>query len=167
MKKRKKNLKGMTLVEMIISIAIFAIMGGVLVLIGTHIDNTSRATNNLKNKITKQSPYAANHITSFSYEAGSSELPSSDLDITVSVNDAGDYYTYIDPYDHGKGVQQKSYNNPSVVIPAKKYATEDIVNDGVSENEKKRIQNGPNNGLNLEFIEFVEPEEPEDPGETP
>ena len=33
MKKSKKSLKGMTLVEMIISIAIFAVMGGLLVLV--------------------------------------------------------------------------------------------------------------------------------------
>ena len=37
MKKGKKKLKGMTLIEMIISIAIFAIMGGLLVLVGNHV----------------------------------------------------------------------------------------------------------------------------------
>ena len=61
MKKSKKKLKGMTLVEMIISIAIFAIMGGLLILVGTHIDATNRATNVLKTKVSNESPYAANH----------------------------------------------------------------------------------------------------------
>ena len=49
MKRNKKKVKGMTLVEMIISIAIFGIMGGLLILVGTHVDATTRAGNNLKN----------------------------------------------------------------------------------------------------------------------
>lgn len=156
MKKSKKNLRGMTLFEMIISIAIFAVMGGLLILIGTHIDRTTKASTNLKNKVVKESPYAANHITKYAYGGGAEvDLPASSIEVKVALpGESGDYYVYKDPTDPSKGFDKKSYSDPQVAIDAKKYATEDIVLDGVSDAEKKRIQEGPNNGLNLEFIEF-------------
>lgn len=144
MKKSKKNLKGMTLFEMIISIAVFAIMGGLLILVGMHIDNMSKASNNLKNKVVKESPYAANHITQYTDRDGNTvDLPKSAMNIEVSLGAS------------------------SVNLQAEKYGTVDVVKDGLSASQIDSIDNGPNNELNLEFIEFVEEPEEEDPLETP
>lgn len=62
---KKKTLKGMTLMEVIIAIAVFAVFGVILVTAGTTIDNLTKATTNLKKKVTMQSPYAANHLHSY------------------------------------------------------------------------------------------------------
>ena len=64
MENKKKKLKGMSLVEIIISLAVMAIMGILLITLGTTIDSTTRATNKLKSKIVQQSPYAAARATS-------------------------------------------------------------------------------------------------------
>lgn len=48
MENKKKKLKGMSLVEIIISLAVMAIMGILLITLGTTIDSTTRATNKLK-----------------------------------------------------------------------------------------------------------------------
>ena len=132
MKKVNKKLKGMTLIEMIISIAIFAIMGGLLILVGTHIDATNRATNVLKNKVSAESPYAANHVTNYTNKAGNpATLPSSDVEIEVKVGSA------------------------DVKMEAKKYATEDLVTDGLSPADKAAVKKKANGNLNLQFIEIA------------
>lgn len=131
MKKVNKKLKGMTLVEMIISLAIFAIMGGLLVLVGTHIDATNRATNVLKNKVSIESPYAANKISKYENKAGQpTDLPSSDVKIEVKVGSA------------------------EVKIDGKKYTTEDIITDGLSDADKAALKKKANGNLNLQFVEF-------------
>ena len=96
MKKSKKKLKGMTLVEMIISIFIFALMGGLLILIGTHIDSTTKATNRLKNKIVVESPYAANHVKKIGVDGSGNDinLPSTELDIVVVQDEIDGKYYY-------------------------------------------------------------------------
>lgn len=130
MKKVNKKLKGMTLVEMIISIAIFAIMGGLLILVGTHIDATNRATNVLKNKVSTESPYAANQIKSYTDKSNQpATLPASDVEIEVKVGSS------------------------DVKINAKKYGTEDLVTDGLSAADKAAVQKKANGNLNLQFIE--------------
>ena len=131
MKKVNKKLKGMTLVEMIISIAIFAIMGGLLILVGTYIDATNRATNVLKNKVSVESPYAANQIPTYENKAGAIvELPTSNVQIEVKVG------------------------SKEVKIDAKKYATEDIITDGLSAADKAAVQKKANGNLNFQFVEF-------------
>ena len=50
MRKRKKY-KGMTLIEILIALAIFAMLGSLLVLAGIQIDNTMKASNKLKKKM--------------------------------------------------------------------------------------------------------------------
>ena len=102
MRKKMKSHKGMTLIEMIISLAIFAIMCGILVGVGIHIDQTSRATNNLKNKVAVQSPIAANKVLKDSggndlFDASKGDI--TDLTITYEINDdphstGGASYTY-------------------------------------------------------------------------
>lgn len=132
MKKVNKKLKGMTLIEMIISIAIFAIMGGLLILVGTHIDATNKATNVLKNKVAIESPYAANHVTKYTNKAGDPDnLPSSKVEVEVKVGSA------------------------DVKMEADKYATEALVTDGLTAAEKAAVKKKANGNLNLQFIEIT------------
>lgn len=143
LKKRKKNLKGMTLLEMIISIFLFAVMCGLLVLVGNNIDATTRATNNLKDKVTKQSPYAANRQAQFRDSTGADVMLDTE-DVSIVIKFDGTVGTGTD------AVQ------PDVELTAKKYKTDKIVLDGRSTKSQDVILNGPNNGLNLEFIDNIE-----------
>lgn len=155
MKKSRKKLKGMTLIEMIISIAIFAIMGGLLVLVGTHIDNTTKATNNLKNKIVVESPYAANHITN---KEGGGTLGKTPLTITIEQDQASGTFYY--PEVNAKGeteLKQGQYNKgDKVVLDCEKYETESIITDQFKTPEEVDAYKKRANGdLNLEFVEIV------------
>jgi len=132
MKKRKKNLKGMTLIEMIISIFVLGLLTMILVMVGEHIDAQSRATNNLKDKIVKESPYAANKVTAFK----DGELKSEDITIDII-------------YDKDK---------PKIELTAKKYETVEVVLDGRTAKSQENIKNGFNSGLNLDFITDIKNE---------
>ena len=167
MKKSKKKLKGMTLVEMIISIFIFALMGGLLILIGTHIDNTTKATNRLKNKIVVESPYAANHVKKIGVDGSGNDinLPSTELDIVVVQDEIdGKYYYQEKDATTGKMVTKEAEfkKGDKVEMKADKYATEDLVTDGMTAEEKKAYQEGVNGGLNLEFLD-IQPAAPPTP----
>lgn len=58
MKKLKRNLRGMTLVEIIISLAVFAMLGIILVMVGKSVEEHSRAAHHLNNKIVVEGPIA-------------------------------------------------------------------------------------------------------------
>ena len=59
MKKNKKSLKGMTLVEVLVSLAVFAMLSGVLLGYGAYVDKTSKATRTMKNKVVEEAHYAS------------------------------------------------------------------------------------------------------------
>ncbi len=61
--KKSKKLKGMTLIEIIVALAIFAMLGALLVTVGMTSTKTNRAATGLKEKMVDQSPYAANQKT--------------------------------------------------------------------------------------------------------
>jgi len=139
LKNKKKTLKGMTLYEMIISIAIFAIMVGVLCGVAAHINRTTRATNNLKNKLVTESTYAANkNVTDDLKNPANNSVK----DVKITVECGGS----------------------TVDINAKKYNTEyyyagsaadmiDVEGDADKEAEAAAT---PNGNLNLEFV-VIEP----------
>lgn len=58
MKKNKKKLRGMTLVEVVIAIVIFASLSLVLVVVGNSIEAHQRAARKLNNKVAVQGPIA-------------------------------------------------------------------------------------------------------------
>ena len=117
---------------------------GLLVLVGTHIDATNRATNVLKNKVSIESPYAANKISKYENKAGQpTDLPSSDVKIEVKVGSA------------------------EVKIDGKKYSTEDIITDGLSDADKEALKKKANGNLNLQFVEFEPVTPAESTPETP
>ena len=142
MKKMKKTYKGMTLIEMIITIAILAMLCVILAMVGSNIDATTRATNNLKDKVVKESPYAANQVVTFVNQDGDNVYFASQT-ATVVVRVPGKY-----------SFNNKEYPDPQVNLDATRYDTEQIVLEGRSDKEKKVIQEGPNSGLNLKFIEL-------------
>ncbi len=167
MKKNGKKLKGMTLIEMIISLAIFAIMSLVLLTIGQVVDKQMRATTNLKEKVVQQSPIAANRVTvvdQIQLDANgqpatdahgdvivlpTSELPSAPITFSIGIDKSGSYELPNDPLDYSKGSHQEHYNNPTQSIDCVKYDTKQAVHD-------LDISNGkPNDGLSLEFVEIV------------
>lgn len=168
MKKSKKKLKGMTLIEMIISIFIFALMGGLLILVGTHIDATSKATNNLKNKVVVESPYAANHIKEIGMDAESGEpvtLPASEMDIQVKIHASGQYWDH-DPNDPASKIPipyGDADGNVVVDMKATKYSTEKLMTDGMTDEEIAEMQKKANGKLNLDFFEVKEEEPTTEP----
>ena len=158
MKRKKKTLKGMTLYEMIISIAIFAIMCGVLVGVGMQIDRTTRATNNLKNKIVKEAPYAANKLKQ---EGGVDVFEAADItdmQIKISVEDGHGnvesktvYY-----YDKTDGKKKQQTRSAQITLDAKKYSTKKIADDPTDTRSAAEKAADPNGLLDLEFVE-IEP----------
>ena len=61
--KRKNKLKGMTLVEVIVALAVFTIMASLLVTVCVSISNSVVRTNRLTREINVQAPTAENRIT--------------------------------------------------------------------------------------------------------
>ena len=157
MKKGKKKLKGMTLIEMIITIAVLAMLCVILAMVGANIDVTTRATNNLKDKIVKESPYAANRGKSF-YDRDNQPVEFATELGTISISIDGHF-------DFG----EDSYPDPKVDLDIIKYDTEQIALDGRSAAERKVILEGPNSGINFRFIDFPTPEDEsdEEPAEEP
>lgn len=58
MKKRKKKLSGMTLVEVIIALVVFAAISLILVLLGNSVEAHHRAARRLNDKVVVQGPIA-------------------------------------------------------------------------------------------------------------
>lgn len=168
MKKNKRKLKGMTLVEMIISLAIFAIMGAVLVMVGMHVDNTTRATTTLKGNIALESPYAANREKTYNDVAGvPATLPKTDEDVIVDcAGISGDYIQYVTnasgQYVTEAGGHLKStqihYNNPTCTMVADKYQTKDIADN--------LLPSRDHGDLNFQFLEIQEVTVPASAGPT-
>lgn len=74
MKKNKKKLKGMTLIEIIIALAVFAMLGVLLVTASNVINAHIRATNNLNRKVTVQGPIAEAKNTADAIADGTIEI---------------------------------------------------------------------------------------------
>lgn len=169
MKKTNKKLKGMTLIEMIISLAIFAVMSLVLLTIGQVVDKQMRATTNLKEKVVQQSPLAANRVTTcdqVQLDANgepatdgsgnmillpTSELPTTPITFTVGLTGSfPGFEVWNDPNDKSKGTHSEpGYTDPTRPIQCNKYDTKQAVHDLDVSNGK------PNDGLSLEFVEIV------------
>ncbi len=92
-KKSKKKLRGMTLVEIIIALAVFAMLGVVLVLAALSVEKHSRAARNINEKVAVQGPIAE------AQNLDGSVLVDDNLEIKVNSNitvkgklyDTGDY----------------------------------------------------------------------------
>ena len=87
MRKRKKY-KGMTLIEILIALAIFAMLGSLLVLAGIQIDNTMKASNKLKKKMLVEAPYAANQLEK--YNVNGTDMYFATESVTINVEYKGE-----------------------------------------------------------------------------
>jgi Tfp pilus assembly protein FimT len=152
MRKKMKSHKAMTLYEMIISLAIFAIMCLILVTVGMHIDRVSRATTDLKNKVSSEAPYAANKVSS-NLDATKDAKP-----ITISISlDHGVTQTWYLP-----GSDTAHTGEATIEMDAQKYSTERYYNANKNKTALSDASNDPvpaakaageiNGMLNLEFI---------------
>lgn len=134
MRKNKKKLKGMTLIEIIISLAIFAMLGVILVLVSMQVISYTKGTRNLNNKVAEQGPVAE--------AQASDKLLNETVKITVkpSTGDAGvltgKLYTTA---DLGDLVQSTTDSNGDPVYSA------------VPKSEM-------NGNLNFKYVSEIEPE---------
>ncbi len=153
--KKKKTLKGMTLVEIIIALAIFAMLGMILVQVGTLIDNTNKATARLNRKVNAQSPYAASQNIEYTdYDADGNPVPSEltpeVMNISVSIDDIGGNPQAVN-VKVKKNDGSEEYETKTVMaeinLSAKRYNTKAIVED----NPNIYDPDGPNRNHNLKF----------------
>ncbi|MCQ2490378.1 MAG: hypothetical protein MJ079_02155 [Ruminococcus sp.] len=95
-KTKKKSLKGMTLVEIIISLAVVAIMTVLLVAAASAVNAYIRSSNNVNKKVSVQAPIAES-----GYTGSANELSTADSDIRITVNGnvelVGKGYSVVDP----------------------------------------------------------------------
>ncbi|MBR4627671.1 MAG: type II secretion system protein [Ruminococcus sp.] len=69
MKKLKSKLSGMTLVEMIVALAVFAMLALILVLMGSAVEKNSRAAHDLNSRVAVNGPIAEAQNTNDSFLA--------------------------------------------------------------------------------------------------
>ena len=103
--KKKKSLRGVTLVEIIISLAIVSILTLLLVTTATTINAYIKSANHVNKKTTVQAPIAESGFT-----GAANELSTADKDIKITVNGkvtlVGKGYSVVDPAapaDNGVG----------------------------------------------------------------
>lgn len=145
MRKVKKNLKGMTLYEMIISIAVFALMAVVLIAVGTHVDRTTRAANNLKSKMVAEAPFAANKISKNSDDTD--RFDSEEIHMTFTMDREAKWY------DKATDTN-KTDPHASCTLDLQKYNTEAAFTGDRSVHVDP---NEVNSGLNLQFVDILPP----------
>ncbi|MCR4638438.1 prepilin-type N-terminal cleavage/methylation domain-containing protein [Ruminococcus sp.] len=94
--KKKKSLKGVTLVEIIISLAVVSVLTLLLVTTATTINAYIKSANHVNQKTTVQAPIAESGFT-----GSANELSTSDKDIKITVNGkvtlVGKGYSVVDP----------------------------------------------------------------------
>lgn len=128
--KIKKKYKGMTLIEIIIALAIFAMLGSLLVLAGVQIDKTMKASNKLNKKMLVEAPYAANQLEKYNVNGTDVFFATEPVIINVDVD--------------GK----------TVSINGIKRDTEELIKpEGMKPQEETMYYKQPNAKLNLKYIE--------------
>ena len=82
------------------------------------------------------------------------------MDITISLDATGSYYTQEEDPVTKKMKTVKVDYGPKVEVDMKadKYNTEDIVTDGMDDEQIKKMRERANGGLNLEFFDVRPPE---------
>lgn len=178
--KKRKKLKGMTLVEVIISMAIFSMLGVILLGIGRVVDNTTRASSKLSKKMTIQAPYAASKsiikkdtdgdtvMDKFYYEDDAHNeyvVTPDNIEVKVFFGDESNpTKVKVQKFEleaDGKTVKRDAEGNPikdgapvdeeaMASMDANKYSTKKIVEGKSSIYDP----NGPNADLNFQFIEI-------------
>lgn len=128
--KKKRTLKGMTLIEIIISMFILTIMAGLLLGIGLNVDETSKSTTGMKDKVSVEAPYAANKRVEYIDAGGGVATIPAESNISISV----------------------SFGGASQSIDADVYNTADIYDDSVSE---RSLVGDKHDNRDLRFIQVA------------
>lgn len=177
--KSRKKLKGMTLIEIIISIAVFAVLGAILLGIGQVVDSTTKSSSRLNKKMTVQAPYAAaKNVSSmdtdsdgvddyyyYTDEAGN-EVPVTPDNMNISVyfgSKTNPTKVKVQKYQlDGSGNVLKDADGKPIKdgdpvdeeaksdLNANKYSTQGLVKD----NKLIYDANSPNANLNFQFVEI-------------
>lgn len=143
---KKKSFKGMTLAEVIISMAVFAMLGVILIKLGMVVDQTTKSSNRLNKRVSIQAPYAASRETVYekldsngkpviNKESGKAETAELTPDMTQ-----------IDISIPGKA-------SSKVTIHGKHYNTKSIVENNSEVYNENEVTNS---GHHLQFIDVVE-----------
>ena len=166
---KKKSLKGMTLAEVIISMAVFAMLGVILIKLGMVVDTTTKSSNRLNKRVAVQAPYAASRETQYDVldANGKPVLDSENNRVTAELDPD---ITHIDIYIDKDGTDNKGDGTPDVVkvkkkdgtlidynslttIHGKHYSTADIVENNSEVYKANEVSNAKHH---LQFIDVVE-----------
>jgi len=108
--KKKRTLKGMTLIEIIISMFILTVMAGLLLGIGLNVDETTKNTTGMKDKVSVEAPFAGDNRREYIDSAGNVQNLSPESNTVISVTLDGntqgidaDVYNTADIYDDSVG----------------------------------------------------------------
>ena len=161
MKKNKKSLKGMTLVEVLVALAVFAMLSGVLLGYGAYVDKTSKATRTMKNKVVEEAHYASSRQKQYVDSSGNyQDLDKVAGEIQITINESGNFYDFKDPNDRSKGYEDTptSYSNPSVKFETDIYDTEKAYDEylrqkGYTDEEITAAKTEANGRVNIHFID--------------
>ena len=166
---KKKSLKGMTLAEVIISMAVFAMLGVILIKLGMVVDTTTKSSNRLNKRVAVQAPYAASRETQYDVldANGKPVLDAENNRVTAELDPD---ITHIDIYIDNDGTDNKGDGTPDVVkvkkkdgtltdynslttIHGKHYSTADIVENNSEVYKANEVSNAKHH---LQFIDVVE-----------
>lgn len=145
MKKKKKNVKGMTLIEVIISMLVFTIMATVMVRTGQVTKSLMMNTNHVTNKTTAEAPI------------GSVQDVDALRDSASNLTDAGG-----DPYD-AADIAAELNETPVIItvtsgsfvetVNAKKYSTSAAAKEATNNGRNSDTSNHLNGDLEFYVIE--------------
>ncbi len=162
--KNKRKLKGMTLIEVLVALAVFAMLALVLLTYGVYVDSTRRATTNLKDKIVVEDHYAASKQKKYGIDNTDpanpvdKQLSGTDIEITIKAEGSGSYYELKDKTKPELGLSdtKKTYSNPQKELTGKYYSTKDVYTDGMTAEEITEMENKANGRLDLKFIDEIQ-----------
>ena len=161
MKKNKKSLKGMTLIEVLVSLAVFAMLSAILLGYGAYVDSTSKATRTMKNKVVEEAHYAASRRKEYSDGVSYQPLDSVTAQITITMDgQSGTFVPFIDN-DPTKGYDNDnpiSYNDPSTMFGVEIYSTEKAYEQalrekGYTDAEITAAKDKANGKTNINFVD--------------
>lgn len=114
MKTKKKTVKGMTLVEIIISMFVFAVTALIMVRAGSVINSLTMHSNHVNKKVTIESPLVENGDNIVRVDpTDKKKMASTNSDLVAVTNDAQDLKISMTVKGHSVAVNGKRYNSSS------------------------------------------------------
>lgn len=149
---KKKNLKGTTLLEVIIALAIFAMLGVILVTLGSNVDKQTKSSVKLNKRVALQAPYAASQQEKHAVEQGDGTYQEVEL-----TNSNSSIRIFIDKDKDGNpddvDVKRENGNIDKISsqanVSGKRYTTEDIVTGDTEAYDPEDVSNSRHH---LQFI---------------